>query len=1666
MAGISSSCGFFQAIRSKLCGRKALKGRRRAQRCGPLFEVLEPRLLLSASATFATSALADYGLKPAALMMPLTAGTGGTQSSGSRASSQSASTSSGSYSTSLQLPANVEWDDTGISVAADNSITVGASGQVYVGDINAGMPSVSNYQTPSGTPSLSTSNLGGGTFAVPGLVPWSLVGRIGPSGTPFEVGSTATISVTSSGDLYLSVNDNNFGDNSGAWSVTVQVNQGSGTGGTQPTIIDPSVAPMTTSLNLTSGAQAYIYGEVAGGISSTDPLVNGSTKTVNDANGALTVGLAQTSEPNNSFSTSCQYYDISGVGVSGFTGERALYGQNVISDHGYISSGSYQAGVSFTITRPTLMVAVGLGSSQQSISFQGPFGLITDQATNGSELGEAAGIAHAYLNPGSYTMQETTTVQAASQNTAHMVDLLGVYLFTGGGSSNTPPINTNTGGTGGTIRITSGNGSFAGVSDSSDTVSVAAGASISGQVNLNLNNIEPGGDVTPLIYTPSWGNPQTSYQTIGYLPQQTATTSQTANVSLTAPTTPGTYHIIFAFEWEMNGGQVASATGWASGHPDNWGSSNNIALLSQSQIQQGQQNGWTSDNWLYSSGYAHQYVPLDAITVVVGGGAGVPQTSNNLIINPGFEQGMTGWSVSQGTAVYSAVPAPHSGLYAAQGVEINSGSLGRMYQNVTGELIPGDQYTISGWIRTQNVVGPPGEGVVIAVDYVGVGGWTPADGSVQEIGHVLGTTGWTYYSGTFTLPKMPSDAQALWFLTDFNDATGTAWFDDLSLIGPAAPQASPSVTSVITQPLAAGNNNWQFTIQGSELGTKNAFNGTTSDLQIIDQTNGLNLGGSGSFVTANITHWSNNEIDISGFYGLYGLGRNIIRPGDKVSVVVTDPQTGETSSPYTLTVGQAVTPPPTPVTSLPTGWTDQDIGLPVTAGYADSNGSGASTVFTVGGAGTGIGGTADQFNFAYQQTSGNQVFTAELTGDSTSTAQAGIMLRGDASANSPFASLTVENGNLAFRWRSSNAASTQQISLAVDSAPIWLQLSDEGGQITASYSSDGSNYKQFGTTETVILASQGYLAGLTVSSQDVTTLDIGAFAEVSLAPQIQPLPFVPPSGGIPEDFQLTATAIDESAVALTWQIPQSIVAEGTLTFKIERQLVESSNYAPANIDPITATEQVGQNGGIETWSYTDQNLQANTAYTYELVVTISPPLLVASRPVSGFTSTEALSQQGQQQIYYSSPTNATTTNSPLPVNWSSNGPGTANFDGTTWNLSDANSITPEFVYTSVSSASPFSVAATVAPVATGAEAGLQVVDGSTTVDFYVDGNGNLYYKATGDWWANYVTNVGTSSPIELGIVGVDNTLYLYYAQRSSWPSKPTETISLSNSFNSVGTVNIGLMLQAGSESNMGMFTNVASSGSPPFTCSLATSAALGLPVPISPAMPTNPLDAVLSAINGAISSLESSVFGSLTSLENFIVPQITGLIVAPTQTETLTVSGSVPVTGIAAGVDVSVGISGSITVFPPTGGSSYYGINASLMASIGLSAGLQIDLPSLSVTESDSSPVSSQPNETSVTFAASLDAAAGIGVAEIDWSAPLASVKLNTTTSGIGTLTFAGPASPTVSIEVGWTGLIGINGSVDLQAQSQLGLTYQESASAFRQAGGSSWLWPLPPIIV
>jgi len=113
------------------------------------------------------------------------------------------------------VPATQAWADTGVTVQAGIRLKITATGTAHV--------TAANLETPAGTqPCIPTSAYPGISppFIAPPLPCWSLVARIG-NGAPVEIGSSATITTTA-GRLYLSVNDNYFGDNTGSWTADIK----------------------------------------------------------------------------------------------------------------------------------------------------------------------------------------------------------------------------------------------------------------------------------------------------------------------------------------------------------------------------------------------------------------------------------------------------------------------------------------------------------------------------------------------------------------------------------------------------------------------------------------------------------------------------------------------------------------------------------------------------------------------------------------------------------------------------------------------------------------------------------------------------------------------------------------------------------------------------------------------------------------------------------------------------------------------------------------------------------------------------------------------------------------------------------------------------------------------------------------------------------------------------------------------------------------------------------------------------------------------------------------------------------------------------------------------------------------------------------------------------
>ncbi len=156
----------------------------------------------------------------------------------------------------------------------------------------------------------------------------------------------------------------------------------------------------------------------------------------------------------------------------------------------------------------------------------------------------------------------------------------------------------------------------------------------------------------------------------------------------------------------------------------------------------------------------------------------------------------------------------------------------------------------------------------------------------------------------------------------------------------------------------------------------------------------------------------------------------------------------------------------------------------------------ASGVFTVQGGGSSFFSVpVDAFHFAYVPLSGDGIITARLTSTNTS-GQVGVMIRETLAANSNHLFMDVYSGSLYEAYRTSGGSSSYT-AVGGGAVPIWLKVVRSGSTFTGYRSSDGVNWTQAGTSQTITMAQNVYM-GLAVAGSTSTAYS-ATFDNVSVA---------------------------------------------------------------------------------------------------------------------------------------------------------------------------------------------------------------------------------------------------------------------------------------------------------------------------------------------------------------------------------------------------------------------------------------------------------------------------------------------------------------------------------------------------------------------------------------
>jgi hypothetical protein len=195
------------------------------------------------------------------------------------------------------------------------------------------------------------------------------------------------------------------------------------------------------------------------------------------------------------------------------------------------------------------------------------------------------------------------------------------------------------------------------------------------------------------------------------------------------------------------------------------------------------------------------------------------------------------------------------------------------------------------------------------------------------------------------------------------------------------------------------------------------------------------------------------------------------------------------------------------VPTLPSVWTDGDIGSTGLAGSA----SYANGVFTVKGAGAQIYGSADAFHFVYQPLSGDGTIFARLVSvqGGSGYVSPGVMIRETLTAPSTNAA-TVDwsaYSSIYSEARTTTGAGTTPFTSMSVTLPYWIKVSRSGNTFASFTSPDGVNWTQRGTGQTINMAQTVYL-GLAVNSGSTSALTTATFDNVSVSSASAPAPVI------------------------------------------------------------------------------------------------------------------------------------------------------------------------------------------------------------------------------------------------------------------------------------------------------------------------------------------------------------------------------------------------------------------------------------------------------------------------------------------------------------------------------------------------------------------------------
>lgn len=385
--------------------------------------------------------------------------------------------------------------------------------------------------------------------------------------------------------------------------------------------------------------------------------------------------------------------------------------------------------------------------------------------------------------------------------------------------------------------------------------------------------------------------------------------------------------------------------------------------------------------------------------------------TGNLLVNPGFENGLTGWgdwgNFYTSTIAANGVGAAYVGTWS-----------GGFYQQLT--VIPNTTYTLK--------VNAKIEGNPTQVNF----GFEFFSGTTSTGVEVIGTVTSTSYTEYVLSLQAPANANAVTVWVYKTDNFGGSYFDDFCF---TAATSSVPVTGVTVTPTSATLNTGATQQLTATVAPSNATNKTVS--------------------------WSSSNTSVATVNAI-GLVTGVAAGTATVTATTQD---GNKTATCTITV--------TATCSLPSGWSTSDIGSVSPAGSACA--SGTSFTVKGAGADIWGTADAFRFAYTQVSGDYTIIAKVNSMTNTNSWAKAGVMIRETLNTNSKNAFMAITPGNGAtFQIRTTAGGSSTSTVSAGKTAPYWVKITRGGNSLKGYISTNGTTWTLI-TTKTVTMTTNVYI---------------------------------------------------------------------------------------------------------------------------------------------------------------------------------------------------------------------------------------------------------------------------------------------------------------------------------------------------------------------------------------------------------------------------------------------------------------------------------------------------------------------------------------------------------------------------------------------------------------